>query len=683
MKKKIPSITSYKSKNYNSSNRSLTDRLPKLAYLNSFSSFNNNTKNKTQSSNELTFTKNINKNSSFSKKIKIDKDKLNYIFKKPEEKIKHKFVWPKITHPKLPFSKRERLPKEERLKKIREQKPNRIYHNYYMIKWLRNKYSDSLIEKSVFSMLPDNGKPVVPDDESEEEKRHRLLMEYVDSLYKRVPEREKNVNINPKYFFDQKTFEKILKFKEIFLEFDEDQSRKMEIDEMVEMFNQNHIEATLEDLKNLFFKGKRVKKEDIMKLYLDFYQFMNFALTKDQDFRNFMREIKEKRKKKEKKTSSMDNLQEKNEDDDNDDEGYLPMNFNLMFDYFLMKGKERASVDEIEKGMEEMDRIVNSNKNFEDEGRNSTTDDKGKIYREKKNSFNLQNFMEFSNKNKDNEDINKINLDYEEQLKNLNFINLIDNFKTLFHISDSPKKSMSDSFIELEENHKQNSGIKIKKIKEDNDIKTNIFNENDDINEESKNKDMKKNSLKSENLKTFEKLINYDINRKIIKNLNLNNYKKYHDVNLALTETKREVNSFIKSQKLKGNSDKNNKFKFNDNSIISINSNSKNNYILMTKMKEKALKINPNTLYKYDKTKNYLSKKYSTSVKMNYRLDSKNLNNYNGNNNQDINNNHKREINSINSCKAKGVKKDKNTDKMDFVPLSLLKEKRIRKIYLD
>ena len=482
MKKKIPSITSYKSKNYNSSNRSLTDRLPKLAYLNSFSSFNNNTKNKTQSSNELTFTKNINKNSSFSKKIKIDKDKLNYIFKKPEEKIKHKFVWPKITHPKLPFSKRERLPKEERLKKIREQKPNRIYHNYYMIKWLRNKYSDSLIEKSVFSMLPDNGKPVVPDDESEEEKRHRLLMEYVDSLYKRVPEREKNVNINPKYFFDQKTFEKILKFKEIFLEFDEDQSRKMEIDEMVEMFNQNHIEATLEDLKNLFFKGKRVKKEDIMKLYLDFYQFMNFALTKDQDFRNFMREIKEKRKKKEKKTGSMDNLQEKNEDDDNDDEGYLPMNFNLMFDYFLMKGKERASVDEIEKGMEEMDRIVNSNKNFEDEGRNSTTDDKGKIYREKKNSFNLQNFMEFSNKNKDNEDINKINLDYEEQLKNLNFINLIDNFKTLFHISDSPKKSMSDSFIELEENHKQNSGIK--KIKEDNDIKTNIFNENDDINEE-------------------------------------------------------------------------------------------------------------------------------------------------------------------------------------------------------
>ena len=203
-------------------------------------------------------------------------------------------------------------------------------------------------------MLQDNGKQVVPDDESEGEKKHRLLLEYLDSLYKKVPEKEKYVKINPKYFFDQKTFKKILKFREIFLEFDEDQSRKMEIDEMVEMFNQNHINASLEDLKNLFFKDKKVNKEDIMKLYLDFYQFMNFALTKDQDFRNFMREIKERNKKKEKKPRD-----KKNEEED-EGEDYLPMNFNLMFDYFLMKGKERASIDEIEKSIKEMDKIINN-----------------------------------------------------------------------------------------------------------------------------------------------------------------------------------------------------------------------------------------------------------------------------------------------------------------------------------
>ena len=39
---------------------------------------------------------------------------------------------------------------------------------------------------------------------------------------------------------------------------------------MVEMFNQNHINANLRDLVNLFFKGQNIKEEDIMKLYLDF-----------------------------------------------------------------------------------------------------------------------------------------------------------------------------------------------------------------------------------------------------------------------------------------------------------------------------------------------------------------------------------------------------------------------------
>ena len=683
----MPLINIHKQKNNDFSNRLLTDRYAKLNYLNSLSPLNKKTKNKTKSTYELFYHKNINKNFSSSKKEKDrkDKEKLEYIFKKPEEKMKHKFVWPKITHHKLPFSKREKISEEERNKKIREQKPNRIYHTYYMIKWLRSKYSDSLIEKSVFSMLPDNGKPVVPDDESEEEKRHRLLMEYVDSLYKRVPEREKYVNINPKYFFDQKTFEKILKFKEIFLEFDEDQSRKMEIDEMVEMFNQNHIEATLEDLRNLFFKDKRVKKEDIMKLYLDFYQFMNFALTKDQDFRNFMREIKEKRKKKEKKNNTIRSPKEKNEEDDDVDERYLPMNFNLMFDYFLMKGKERASVDEIEKGMNEMDRILNAHKKAEEEARNSITEEKMKQKNlKRKNSVSLFNFFEFTNKNNSNEDIKKINLDYDEQLKNLNFINLIDNFKILFHINDSPKKSMSDSFIELIENHKQTSGIKVKKIKENNNIKINPFNESEDNDEVTKNENMKKNLSGSDSLngKAFEKIINYNINRKIIKNLNLNNYKKYHDVNMALTETKKEVNSFFKTQKLKLNSNKNKyKLKINDNSIINLNSDSKINSIFTNKLKGKSNKINPNTLYKYDKTKNYISKKYFNSVKMHYGLDAKDINNFNSN--KDIKNDHKRENNSINPYLSKGVNKDKNVNKMDFVPLSLLKEKRIRKIYLD
>ena len=145
-----------------------------------------------------------------------------------------------------------------------------------------------------------------------------------------------------------------------------------------------------------------------MKLYLDFYQFMNFALTKDQDFREFMREIKAKRK-----------SNKEGKKNDEEDEGYLPMNFNLMFDYFLMKGKERASYEEIQKSIVEMDKIINNNnKNNE----NDNDDNKSRKYSNEANDTN--------NKNTTHENINDINSEYDVQLKNLNFINLINNFTT-------------------------------------------------------------------------------------------------------------------------------------------------------------------------------------------------------------------------------------------------------------
>ena len=497
MKKKIPTLLSYnsqKSNNIQKQSFPLTSRMSVLTDYNSSSLINN----------PLTTRQSISKkkyNSINSKKYKIDK-KLLYIFKDPKEKYKKKFKWPKITHAKLPFSERHTLSSEERKKKIIEQKPSNLFHNFYTIKWLRQKYSDSLIERSVFSMLPDNGKPVVPDDESEEDKKHRLLMEYLENLYNKTPEREKFVNINPKYFFDRRTFEKILKFKEIFLEFDEDQSRKMEIDEMVEMFNQNHINANLRDLVNLFFKGQNIKEEDIMKLYLDFYQFMNFALTKDQDFREFMREIKLKSKKKDEGFNT-----NKNEDESN---GYLPMNFNLMFDYFLVKGKERASIEAIENSIDEMDKIINNNKSEEDLAGDNNEDVK------RKNSLE-------SAKTQIEEENNEQTKYYDEQLKNLNFCELIENFTNLFNVND------------LTDNNRDN--------------KKELSCNNNDNNEKNENETKSKNNniLNNENEEAMTEFLQNKMNKAVIKKLNIKNYKKYRNVKLALNETKEQIKTFIKS----------------------------------------------------------------------------------------------------------------------------------------
>ena len=640
MKKKIPTLLSYNIKSHNNIEKQqipLSSRIPTITDIYTTSTINK----QSYSTNRKSYSKkhNIFPNSN-SKKIKINK-KLLYVFKDPKEKYKKKFVWPKITHPKLPFSERQKLSPEERKKKIMEQKPSHLFHDFYTIKWLRKKYSDSLIEKSVFSMLPDNGKPVVPEDESEEEKKHRLLMEYVDSLYKKVPEREKYVNINPKYFFDKRTFEKILKFKEIFLEFDEDQSRKMEIDEMVEMFNQNHINANLKDLVNLFFKGKTIKEEDIMKLYLDFYQFMNFALTKDQDFREFMREIKLKNKKKEEGFNSS-----KNEDEGN---GYLPMNFNLMFDYFLIKGKERASIEAIENSINEMDKIINNNKS-EDENDNENNID------EKPNkSFKRSNTIE-SNKNQKDEESNENSKYYDEQLKNLNFCELIQNFTNLFSMNDlansndnnEPKKEKND---ENEENKSKNKTNNINK-------KENIpVNESDD---------------------TMKEFLKNQMNKKIIKKLNIKNYRKLHNVKLALNATKEQVKTFIDSN---GN-DVNNLYKIHLNDETNNNQAKTINNIMpyLTNNFRKIYSVDRNKEKKIHKTKTYLlfNKNYVRNKEPNQK--NRKIISFGKEEkvNIKINNDYcnRNKYNSLYTYNLKyKFKTDSDNNKLDYVPFELFKNK--------
>ena len=105
--------------------------------------------------------------------------------------------WEKLTKPKLPFSKRAILPKDERLKKLESLRPSTLYHNNHVINWIRNKYSSSVIEKSLYTILPEKNKNKEPEEEPEVKKRQRKMMEYLESL-KEPSGREKFVKINPK-----------------------------------------------------------------------------------------------------------------------------------------------------------------------------------------------------------------------------------------------------------------------------------------------------------------------------------------------------------------------------------------------------------------------------------------------------------------------------------------------------
>ena len=354
--------------------------------------------------------------------------------------------------------------REEQIKKYQNISPSQIFYNPNTIKWFKKKYNEDLIKKSIYSLFPNNCQPIMTE---EEWTKQRILREFL-SHYLKPEDKYKDIWINPKYFFSKEVYESILKLKEIFLQFDEDGSRKMEIDEMTTMFNINNINVTEEDLCGLFFKGKKYKKEDINKLYLDFFQFMNFALSKksDQDFRVFMRNIKEKKMKEkeleriaeeEKRKKNLENFQGEEEEvvddlfvDEKKEPVFFPMNFNLLLDYFINKGKERKSQKKIRRAIKMMRNILTPGKYPEDDP-DFAEDEDGEEEKPK----------DKEKKEKKEED------EYDKQLREINTMEIMDEFDKLFKMSyissttslkEQPKPKIITS--KIAEVTKSNAGFK-------------------------------------------------------------------------------------------------------------------------------------------------------------------------------------------------------------------------------
>ena len=292
-----------------------------------------------------------------------------------------------ISHFSTPFLERLAQPKNREFK-IKEQKTHNInislhptLHDFHTIKWLRKRIGEHIIKKSIISLLPNNG--IAAEKDEEEISGPERRRNFIETYLKKVP--KSDFTINPNYFFSINTVNKIMKLKDIFIEFDEDLSRKLELVEMVEMFNQNNILLEDKNLCELFFPEidtEKISAEKMEQLYFDFYEFMQYALStkSDQSFRNFMRKIKQNlnqlhnlgnlSKQREEgfykniqwalsdKISngleipglSLTDLKKANEERAHEfdkQSKFLPMNFNLVLDYFNKKGKVRENEKKI------------------------------------------------------------------------------------------------------------------------------------------------------------------------------------------------------------------------------------------------------------------------------------------------------------------------------------------------
>ena len=476
-----------------------------------------------------------------------------------------KIKWPKITHPKWPFSKKNDEPKDFKKMRIFSSRPSQKYHNFNTIKWLTQKYSDSVKEKSIYSLLPNNGKPIVPEYENEFNKRHREMMEYLES-FKGPGGREKFVNINPKYFYNNSTFKKILRLREMFLEIDKRGNHKMLLKELVQLFKENNINVDIKELKNLFLKNvdnKKKKSESANLLYLDFYEFMNFALSRDQDFRLFMREIKRKNKMDEtNRNSKTISYDEKKENI------YIPMNFDLIFNYFINKEKQRNSITIVENAIKEMDKIIQErfeNQNQKEESVKIEKKEKQKTKKKYIVSKTLKdknlNFLSFNNYHRQNTiseeqeldpDSLSINIsskstkkmhaklnemiekEKEEKLKKINFAQLIKEFSNLFGIKENDEKN------KINEDKNKNRILSADNSKM-NSYSNYYNNYNNYCNNYNNNNYETINNNNNRKEKTYSEEVKKGMRIDSLKNININNFEKYHDLKLALSVTKEQI----------------------------------------------------------------------------------------------------------------------------------------------
>ena len=202
------------------------------------------------------------------------------------------------------------------------------------VKWMRHLLPSNFLSSTLTDML------------IEKEKKHPFLLrlfEEDNNALKSIinqqgtlPYLNNKKKLKPELLFQKETLEKIYKMMDIFLQFDEDRSRTLEITELHTMFNTNGIPVTKDELVEIFTK-KGEKKKKIWEYKLSFLDFVEFSLSNECDskFRQLMKKIKER-------VSS---------------DTYLPMTFPQSLEYIFNKGKIKSNISKISNGIKKIDTL--------------------------------------------------------------------------------------------------------------------------------------------------------------------------------------------------------------------------------------------------------------------------------------------------------------------------------------
>lgn len=255
---------------------------------------------------------------------------------------------------------------------IENYKKKNLIVNATNISWFNKRITKSNLERSINTLLPDNGKTHI----SNYTIAKKFIIDQNNEFTKLKSKYVNNKIVNPKYLFSKSNSQKIKQLRDLFLEFDKDFSRKLEINELYDMFKTNNIPVKLEELIMLFFNNKnkslfkKTKSKYLLKVEeeqsLNFYELIIFAFNLENElmFELFFRKLKKIIVFINNKKILCKNNEEENKRNNFNLNNYIPTTINLLFDFLNKKGNIRSEYDYINKAKDIIEEFNSNYKNI-------------------------------------------------------------------------------------------------------------------------------------------------------------------------------------------------------------------------------------------------------------------------------------------------------------------------------
>ena len=145
--------------------------------------------------------------------------------------------------------------------------------------------------------------------------------------------------LRPEHLFHASILEKIYQLRDIFLHFDKDRSRTLEISELCSMFNSNKIPITQDELIDLFTHPGE-KRRQSWQYKVTFLDFVEFCLNEQcqHKYRLLMTKIKNRTK----------------------NRVYIPMSLQQTLEYIYNETKIQSCMNKIQKGIKKIEQVKRS-----------------------------------------------------------------------------------------------------------------------------------------------------------------------------------------------------------------------------------------------------------------------------------------------------------------------------------